>query len=152
MPAAQLQAGGATDQNGANLRSGWRSPLSAALIASRYLLRASPSSTILAEPHVNAGRPSFIASTSAINRACLPLPFGNGWMSAFARFLLVNSKLTCSRHAGFIVGCLSTKSDSVPLMRSYCARPNGSPANLIWAYSQTVPARQNREFESARDP
>jgi len=60
----QLQSGAATDHNRANFRSGWTSPLSAALAASRYLLRASPSSTRLTEPHANAGRPSFIASTS----------------------------------------------------------------------------------------
>jgi hypothetical protein len=67
-----------TDHDRAKLRSGWMSPSSAALIASRYVVRASPSLTRLAEPHVNADRPSFIAIRSAIRRACLPLPFGNG--------------------------------------------------------------------------
>ena len=52
------------------------SPLSAALIASKYLMRASPSLTKLVEPQENPGRPSFIRSMSAISRACLPLPFG----------------------------------------------------------------------------
>jgi putative SOS response-associated peptidase YedK len=47
------------------------SPSSAALIASRYAVRASPSLARLAEPHVNADRPSFIAIMSAIRRACL---------------------------------------------------------------------------------
>src|SRR6185437_7190257 len=49
-----------------------------AFIASRYFVRASPSLTRLAEPQVNAGRPSLIKSMSAINRACLPLLFGKG--------------------------------------------------------------------------
>ena len=53
------------------------SPLSAALTASRYRGRASPSLTRFAEPQENIGRPSFMASTSAIRRACLPLPLGN---------------------------------------------------------------------------
>jgi hypothetical protein len=66
------------DHERANVRRGWMSPLSAALMASKYLVRGSPSLTRLAEPHVNAGRPSFIAITSAIRRACLPLPLGNG--------------------------------------------------------------------------
>ena len=66
-----------TDQDRAKLRSGWMSPSSAAPIASRYVVRASPSLTRLAEPHVNADRPSFIAIMSAIRRACLPLRFGN---------------------------------------------------------------------------
>jgi len=75
------QSVGSTNYDRENWRRGWMSPLSAVLITSRYLLRASPSLTRLAEPQVNAERPSLIASTSAINRACLPLPFGNGWMS-----------------------------------------------------------------------
>ena len=62
----------------ANFRSGWMSPLSAALIASRYFARASPSLSRLTEPQVNAGWPTLIKSMSAISRACLPLPFGKG--------------------------------------------------------------------------
>lgn len=62
----------------ANFRSGWMSPLSAALIASRYFARASPSLIRLTAPQVNAGWPTLIKSMSAISRACLPLPFGKG--------------------------------------------------------------------------
>jgi hypothetical protein len=71
-------SGAHADHDRAKARSGWMSPLSAAFIASRYLVRASPSFTGLAEPQVNDGRPSFMTSTSEIRRACLPLPFGNG--------------------------------------------------------------------------
>jgi hypothetical protein len=74
----QAQSGDITDHDRAKLRSGWMSASSATLIASRYFVRASPSLTRLAEPHVNAGRPSFIAIMSAIKRACLPLPLGKG--------------------------------------------------------------------------
>ena len=66
------------DHDRANLRRGWMSPLSAALIASRYPVRASLSLTRFAEPQENVGRLSLMASTSAIRRACLPFPLGNG--------------------------------------------------------------------------
>src|ERR1700730_5206144 len=70
---SNAQTGSAhTGHERANFRSGWMSPLSAALIASRYFVRASPSLTRLAEPQVNAARPSLIKSMSAIRRACLP--------------------------------------------------------------------------------
>jgi hypothetical protein len=49
----QPESGAVTDHDRANLRSRWMSPLSASLIASRYLSRASPSLTRLAEPQVN---------------------------------------------------------------------------------------------------
>jgi hypothetical protein len=74
----EAQSGDTTDHDRAKLRSGWMSPSSAALIACRYVVRASPSLTRLAEPHVNGRRPSFIAIMSAIKRACLPLPLGKG--------------------------------------------------------------------------
>lgn len=41
----QPPSGEVTDHDRANLRSGWISPVSAVLIAFRYLLRASPSLT-----------------------------------------------------------------------------------------------------------
>ena len=66
------------DHERAKSRSGCISRLSAARTASRYLVRAVLSFTRFAAPQVNVGRPSFMTSMSAIRRACLPLPFGNG--------------------------------------------------------------------------
>ena len=62
----------------ANSSIGWTLPLSAALRASKYLSRAWLFFRRLVEPQVNIDLPSFTISTSAIRRACLPLPFGNG--------------------------------------------------------------------------
>ena len=62
----------------AKMSRSFMSPSSAARIASKYFARASPALTRSLAPHVNEGCPSFMTSKSAIKRACLPLPFGNG--------------------------------------------------------------------------
>jgi len=64
----------------AKVRRSFRFPASAARIASRYFVRASPALTRSLAPHVNERCPSFVTSKSAIKRACLPLPLGNGWI------------------------------------------------------------------------
>ena len=65
-------------QDLANSSNRRMSPVSAAFMAAKYLVRATPGLTRSVEPQVNAARPSFIKRRSAMRRLCLPLPFGNG--------------------------------------------------------------------------
>jgi hypothetical protein len=49
--------------------------------ASKYVSRGGPVFTRLARPHVNLGRPCFVAKTLARSLACLSFPLGKACIS-----------------------------------------------------------------------